>query len=219
MEFVRERLGPDRVICGINQIERMPDGIRFHSKGIPHTAKLKHGMLAFWTPRLTSWILKQAKKAEVTPKLPRGVRIWEQWSLNSREPPDPSTVGMYADMAVWADFEGPHRESSPSSSRLAVLRAGPLIPLEGFHIPPRELTWASAQSFEALSHLCHTFLKWDRFSIHHLKTSSLFEWDQKEPWLLSKHNPQIRVIPACDGPLVDVVQKARSVCEHLLSEC
>ena len=33
LEFVRERLGPERVVCAVNQIELMPEGIRFHSKG------------------------------------------------------------------------------------------------------------------------------------------------------------------------------------------
>jgi hypothetical protein len=211
LEFVRERLGPERMIRAISQVERMPEGIRFYSKDSSHTARIKEGLLVFWTPRLSPWIFHQAKKTEVRPKLPQGVRLWEQWILNSREAPDPSTVGMFGDMAVWADIEGaPTRTITP---RLSVLRAGPLVTLEEMTHPKIGMTWASADSFRALSMLCNDFLKWDRFSVRAMKARAIFEWDKPTPWMLAEANPWVRVIPACDGPLVRVVQTARSSLE------
>ena len=224
LEFVRERLGNERVLCGVNQLETMPEGIRFHSKGALHTAKLKLGMLVFWTPRLSPWIIHQTKKAEVKPHVPKGIRYWEQWSINSREAPDPSVVGMFDDMAVWADFEGqpnlPPQQGDQETlniPRLAVLRAGPLVPLGGKN-SKTALNWGSAESFGSLTSLCQGFLKWDRFSIRSLRARAVFEWDHEEPWLLSQYGPPIRVIPACDGPLVDVVRVARKACDPLLLE-
>ncbi len=219
LEFVRERVAPDRVVCAINQLEWMPEGIRFHSKGSLKTAKLRMGMLAFWTPRLSPWILSQAKSAEVTPLLPSGVRLWEQWVLNSRELPDPHTVGMYNDMIVWSDVEGqPSKQSGATLPLLSILRAGPLVDLNQLNLPQGGLSWASADSFDSLSNLCHDFLKWEKFTIHALKARAIFEWNQEKKWLLSTSDPKIEVVPACDGPLVDVVRAARSACDHLLME-
>src|SRR5690606_37762513 len=31
LEYVRDRLGPQRVLCDVTQIEMIPEGIRFHS--------------------------------------------------------------------------------------------------------------------------------------------------------------------------------------------
>ncbi len=212
LEFVRERIDPERVICAVNQVERMPEGIRFYSKGTLNTAKLKEGMLVYWTPRMTPWVINQAKRAEVPPQLPQGIRLWEQWYLNSRESLDPNTVGMFGDMAVWADYEGPPLSHT---NRLTVLRAGPLMPIHEINPPQGDLSWASADSFNALSILCHDFLKWDKFSVRSLRARAMFEWKSEESWLLSKTNPLIRVIPACDGPLVHVVRVARSSCDRL----
>ena len=214
LEFVRERLPPERVVCEASQIERMPEGIRFHARGGLQTAQLKDGMLVFWTPRLTSWLMGQAKKADVQPHFPRGIRFWEQWSLNSREPLDPGVVGLVDDMAVWSDFEG--FPGTAGSSQLAVLRAGPSMSLDELNLPRGGLTSASTDSFNSLFNLCHSFLKWDRFSVRSLKVRAIFDWDQTEAWTLSQSGPFIQIVPRCDGPLVDVVQTARSACTRLL---
>lgn len=217
LEFVRERLDANRFICAATQIELIPEGIRFYSKGSLHTARLNLGMLACWTPRLSPWILNQAKKAEVSVKLPKGVRLWEQWSINSRETPDPSTVGMFGDMAVWADFEGlPLKNQGPA--RLAVLRAGPVVPIQDLYLPQAGLSWGSSESFSSLSKLCQGFLKWDRFSVRTLRPRAIFEWESPQPWRLTRSDLKIQVLPACDGPLVEIVRQVRAVCDQLLQE-
>ena len=218
LEFVRERLGPERLLCNALQIEIMPGGVRFHAEGAPKTARIRERMLVYWTPRLSQWILSQAKKRNITPTQPTGARLWEQWSLISKESlgegTDCGAVGMLDDTAVWAEVEG-----APSAplTRLSVLRAGKLVRLDAMSLPEGGMSLASSESFKALSSLCSGFLKWDRFSIRSLRSRALFEWDRETPWSLSKGEPEVRVIPACDGWLTDVVRVARASCQEGVS--
>ena len=41
LEFLRERLDPRRIVCAASQIDLIPEGVRFHTNGVPMTAKLK----------------------------------------------------------------------------------------------------------------------------------------------------------------------------------
>lgn len=214
LEFLRERLGSDAVVNDASQIHLMPRGLRFHWKGLPRTARLKDGVIVFWTPKMSSWILSQAKHFDVQPSLPRGVRLWEQWSLVSRTPLDPGVVGFFKnDIAVWADVEG-----SPDGKdlhQLAVLRAGELLDLNSAGAPIKDMSWASKESLLELSSFCHGFLQWDHFSVRSMKARAVFEWGaQPKPWKLmpSEH---AYVISGCDGPLVDVVRNSRIACEDL----
>lgn len=205
LEFVRERLGAARFVLSAAQIETMPGGLRFYSGGKPCTARVQERILVFWTPRLSSWILAQAKRAEKQPRLPRGVRLWEQWSLVSREDLDAEVMGTYGDMVVWSEVEG--TPDAPllagALNRLSVLRYGPLAALDDL-----DFSWISAQSLSALSGLCYDFLKWNRFSVRSMKPRAILEWENPTPWNLSDE-PLLRVVPACDGPLVQVVRRAR----------
>jgi len=214
LEFVRERLGPDRTIADIAQLEVMPGGIRFYSGGAARTARLAQGMLVFWTPRLTNWVLAQAKKLQITPVMPKGLRLWEQWSLMSRDVLDPGIVGLFPDLAVWADVEGMPSSQQPST-RLEVLRSGGLGSWESLSLPQGGSTWASAEAFQDLAFLCNGFLKWDRFSVRAMRPRAIFEWADPSVWLLSDADPNVRVINGCDGPLVDVVRAARKACTLL----
>src|SRR6185437_1821498 len=67
LEFVRERLGPTRFVVAAAQIEPMPGGLRYYSGGKPFTARIHEQVLVFWTPRMTSWVLAQSKRAETEP--------------------------------------------------------------------------------------------------------------------------------------------------------
>lgn len=223
LEFVRERLGSESVICAASQIEPMPGGVRFHAGGSSRTARLVEGMLVFWTPRLSPWVFAQAKRSEVVPEKPAGVRLWEQWSLLSRDPLDPGVIGVYRDMAVWAEVEGLPQPESRRMDCLAVLRAGALVPMDQMLLPEAEgPSWASAGSFGAISELCHHFLKWDRFSVRSVKPRAIFEWENRVPWRLDRperggieSEGQVYVVPACDGPLTEVVRHARQACGRL----
>jgi hypothetical protein len=216
LEFVRERLGPECVICNASQVELMPGGVRFHAGGAPRTARLSEGMLVFWTPRLSPWVFAQARRLEVAPEAPVGVRLWEQWSIVSREGLDPGVIGVYRDMAVWADVEGLPQPESRRIDRLAVLRAGALVPMDRVNSPEGGRSWGSAQSFEALSELCNRFLRWDRFSVRSMRARAIFEWERRELWRLSREDDHhVLVVPACDGPLSEVARNARAACERL----
>ena len=206
-EFIRERVPAEKMLNDVSQLELTTDGIRFRAEGSPRNVRVKEGLIVFWTPRLTPWVLSQAKKSEVSPILPRGIRLWEEWSLVSRDPIDPSVVGMFENMVVWAEGEG--IPDANSSNRLAVLRAGALLQLAGESEP----TWATAESFKSLTRLCHDFLKWEKYSVRSMKPRAIFEWPEDRPatrsFLLQRGSFEARVFCGGDGPLMNVVKTAR----------
>ncbi|MGZ3688864.1 MAG: hypothetical protein ACXVBW_11215, partial [Bdellovibrionota bacterium] len=210
LEFIRERLGSQRVVCDATQIELMPGGVRFHARGEARTARLSAGLLVFWTPRLSPWVLAQAHKAEAAPLVPKGARLWEEWLLNSRDAPDPSAIGMHEDMAVWADAEGVPRDTG----LLAVLRAGPLVKPEMLNHPKGGLSWGSGESFSALGGLCQGLLKWDRFSVRSMRPRAIFEWENPSPFQIPSPGTQVCIVPGADGPLLEVVRRARAACDQ-----
>jgi hypothetical protein len=219
LEFVRERLGQERFVMSAAQIEVMPGGVRFHSDGKAHTARVRDQILVFHTPRMTPWILKQAKRAEVTPRLPKGIRLWEQWSLISRDDLDPEVIGTYANLVVWAEVEG-----SPSSAgvlnRLAVLRAGPLVDVrENPAAQGNSSTenWFSQESLLSLSSLCYDFLKWNRFSVRSMKPRAILEWGEDQHWDFKVSEARVKVVTRCDGPIFDVVRVAHQVAQEVMT--
>ena len=209
-EFIRERVPSEKMLNDVSQLELTTDGIRFRAEGSPRNVRVKEGLIVFWTPRLTPWVLSQAKKSEVSPILPRGIRLWEEWSLVSRDPIDPSVVGMFENMTVWAEGEG--MPDANSNNRLAVLRAGALLQL----VSESEPTWATTESFKSLTRLCHDFLKWEKYSVRSMKPRAIFEWpeDKNEntaarSFLLQRGSFEARVFCGGDGPLMNVVKTAR----------
>jgi hypothetical protein len=227
LEFLRERLGPDQLICGAGQFESIPEGLRFQTGGVSKTAKIRQGTLVFWTPRLNQWVASQVKETGASIPHPLGIRLWEQWLLVSRDELDPSVVGMYSDMAVWAEWEGGMRDpknlKADPIELLSVLRRGALIDLGKAQPGSGESTWASVSSFQSLSSLCHHFLRWDRFSVRSLRSHATLEWNRKdlerEPsdWNLSEEGaPFLRLVPESDGPLVEIVDRARRACRTVL---
>jgi hypothetical protein len=212
LEFVRERLGPEQLICGASQIDLIPEGIRFHQGKVARTSRVREAMLVFWTPRLTPWVLSQGKRLEVEPVMPAGVRIWEEWVLRSREPLDPSAVGVFEDMTVWAEIEGD--PTGRTTELLTVLRPGARVPADSWPTGGAG-SLASGASLQALFRLCQEFLRWERFSIRNVRSRALFEWAEEIPprWTLSETSPRVEVVGGCDGPLVDVVSRARAACE------
>ena len=218
LEFIQERIGSERMICGASQLDLTSEGVRFHAGGSLKTARLKFGALVYWTPRLTPWVLSQSKRMDAELIHPEGVRLWEEWSLVSSEPLDPSIVGAYEDMAVWAEVEGTPSHLETPIKRLNVLRAGALI--KGSQTATEAgNTWASSQSFGALFRLCHEFLKWDGFSVRSMRPRAVFEWRSMHGvQVIRAGDMRARIVSRCDGPLVDAVSAARASCEQLLSE-
>ncbi|HUP56875.1 MAG TPA: FAD-dependent oxidoreductase [Bdellovibrionota bacterium] len=214
LEFVRERLGEEHLICSATQIEPMPEGVRFHAGGSPRTARVRARMLVFWTPQLSRWVLSQAKRFEVQPVLPSGIRLWEEWTIQSRDPIDPGSAGVFEDMTVWCGAEGSPPTSGPAMHDLTVLRPGRLVGIDSVNTPESGMSWANAESFAALESLCLGFLRWERFSIRAMRPRAIFEWEPgARPWRLTDAEPLGLVVPGCDGPLLTAVQVARAACE------
>ncbi|MGK5088060.1 hypothetical protein WDW86_10930 [Bdellovibrionota bacterium FG-2] len=213
LEFVRERLGGESFFSSAGQFEITQGGVRFTVNSEPKSFKINEGLLVFWTPKLTSWILKHAKKFGMTPVLPLGLRLWEQWSVISRESLDSSCVGVFEDMAVWAESEGaPNLEEG--LYRLAILKAGARVGLQAAELRDVGSSWVSEDSLGVLTSLCHDFLKWERFTLRSMKARALLEWGDEKTWPLlatrSSNDLKVRVVNASDGPLVDVVRVARA---------
>jgi len=212
LEFVRER--SKNIVCNATQIELVPDGVRFFSQGKLHTAKIRDGLLVFWTPRLTQWVLNQARHLETTPILPKGVRLWEQWSLISRSTIHPGVIGVYGDCMVWAEIEGSPDGKSPLN-HIALLRAGPLI---NTNLEPRETLLFNSDSFNTLETFIYNFLKWEKITIRGVKSRAIFEWNSdgsQISWSLAKNQIKAKVVMGSDGPLADVVRIAQQSCKEL----
>jgi hypothetical protein len=228
LDYLREKIPAHRVIPSASQLEITPEGLRFYSQGAQITAKASQGLLIFWTPRLTTWLIHQAKQHDFKLNSPLGVKLWEQWFLNLTEAPSPNTIGIYKDMAVWAHFEGSPSQNEPerfgsslfphtTQAELTVLAANQFIPFRNLDSALSNIQWASTDSFSDLSHLCLDFLKWDLFTIRSFHARALFEWKESQALAqsLSPVFPRVQIISRCDGPLVDVLQTVRQVCEAL----
>lgn len=216
LEFIRERLGRDRVICGVSQLGLIPGGLKFHANAMPRTARMSEA-LVFWTPRITQWLTSFAKKVQLELPMPRGVRLLEQWSLISRESLDPGIIASIDRMAVWAEAEGtpPDAGKGEKVDRLSVLQRGALVPIDAL-----ERRWASQESMAAMFRLCFDFLRWDKFSVRAMKTRAILEWPGEwsrrsrenaplPPPCVEQGGLRVRIVMGCDGPLVDVVRSAR----------
>lgn len=223
LEYVRERLGPESILSGVSRIELIPEGVRFHQGRTPSTARIGDSTKVFWTPRMSPWVLGQAKRSGARPLLPKGVRLWEEWVLVSRERLDPGVVGAFSGMAVWAEIEGAPSAASGSRSdqdRLVVLMPGALVAAENFpQSGPSSAwgsNWASSESFTELMRLCGELLMWDKFSIRSMRPRAIFEWSGDSPgartWTMPSGGPEVTVIGGADGPLADVLRVARLAC-------
>lgn len=219
LEFLRERLDPNQIVCGATQIELMPGGIRYYSnvknQKAWQTSKVKEGLLVFWTPKLTNWLFTHFKDLSFLDQgiVDQHAQVWEQWSLVSREPLNPSTVGTYEDLLVWAEGEGPFHKPS---DRLSVLRPGMKVLYRDAVLSAIQGSeWASQESFQALSRLCGGLLRWDKFSIRSMKPRTLLQW--KKPGTFQLETPQVKtwLVCGCDGPLTDVVRNSRKAAEIL----
>ena len=215
LEFVRERLGQDNIVCGANEIQLEPGGIRYYSasdsqRGWNH-AELAEGALVFWTPRMSSWIFSHL---DVSPFVSAtsidGVQTWEEWTLVSKENLDASSIGVFDDLIIWADVQGP---GSEGSDQLTVLRPGPRYPIRDANLSASGQSWASQESFLSLSNLARGFLKWDKFSIRSMRPRSVFLWENPGTHLLASNDTKVWVVQGCDGPIADVVRHSRNAVE------
>lgn len=218
-EFVHERLGSEGLVVGASPIEFTAEGVRFRREGKPVNVRVNDGVLTFWTPKLTSWILGLAAQYEVKPTLPKGIRLWEEWSLLSKDPVDPTSIGMIDDLVVYAEGEGDPIETD--GKRLGVLKPGPLHSISAQQETFR--TWesevVSRNSFERISELCDEFLHWGRFTLRSLKFRQIFEWEGRHPsFILFREKFESRVVTGSEGFMAEVVRTARVAATRFLED-
>jgi len=248
LTYVRERLGPDHILTNVSDIDFLPDGgVRFHSKGVARTARYQSGYLIYWTPRLAHWISVQGKKRNWKLPQPRGLRLWEQWSLLSRFPVDPTVIGVLGDMLAWADVEGvptvseQNRVSAkllqqeknqmdedrgaagPVRTRLTVLRPSTLLE-SGTDLVSRargaqdsRAGWLSSQSLQELETLCRAFLGWSRYSVRGLRTRITYEWSAKPPVVRLSEMGDGWLVAGVEGPLPKIAETVRRSVDRLIS--
>lgn len=212
LEFVRERIGADHLWVNGGWPEITPRLVKCSGGSI----KTRLGSFIFWTPKLSSWIessLLKEKQSQI--KNSPHVRIWEEWTLASREELNPATVGVFENLLVWAEVEGDayERNGNPRKfSRLVVLREGPATDLG------QNYEWAGIDSFTALSRLCHEFLNWRNFSVFSMKPRALLDWDWNAPIgkFFAFDRNRVYLIPYADGPISMVIQQARSVSQDFV---
>lgn len=219
-EFMRERLGEDRMVVGASPIEISSDGVRYRKSGTACSVRVNDGVLIFWTPALTSWILNLALESGVKPELPHGIRVWEEWSLLSKDPVDPSILGQFEEMI--AGFEGEGDPTKQDLRRIGVLRAGPLLGVtDRFESGSTAMldSFASSESFNRISIFCHEFLKWPTFTVRSVRPRLIFEWE-KEPhsFILGRKGFETRVFTGADGALASVASTSRQVVKRFLDE-
>jgi len=218
-EFVRERLGPDGLIVGASPIEFTAEGVRFRRDGKPVNVRVNEGVLTFWTPKLTSWILALAAQYGVKPTLPKGIRLWEEWSLLSKDPVDPTTIGMIDDLVVYAEGEGDPIETD--GKRLGVLKPGPLHSISSQEETYRawESEVVSRNSFERIGELCDEFLRWGKFTLRSLKIRQTFEWEGRHPsFILFREKFETRVVTGSEGFMAEVVRTARIAATRFIED-
>ncbi|HTL11368.1 MAG TPA: hypothetical protein VL588_02705 [Bdellovibrionota bacterium] len=225
-EYLRERLGPDGMVSRAGPIELAADGVRYRRDGAAASVSVARAVLIFWTPRLTPWL-----ESQFTPQLkkegggwkrePTGARVWELWNLVSRDPVDPSTVGVFGDLTVWVSGEGVPGKGPSASRGLSVLRPGARVGLAGVPADEGARAWVAPQSFAAVEDLARDLLGWDRFSIRSVKPRVLMEWDPAQLEDLSevfaarfkRGEREVSVVAGADGPLADVVESAARAAE------
>lgn len=220
LEFLNEKMGDGRVFVSVSQIEPTPDGIRFYASSDIRNAKVSEGIIAFWTPFLTEWISslldRVADPARLLKHMPVGLRIWEHWTLVSREALSPNVVGAFENMLVWASLEGSPAQS-PKLDHLSVLRAGPLLFWKEKRTPQLGGHWVSEDSLSSLSRLCNEFLGWDKFSVRSMIPRWILEWPSDlESRSIPLQHPRLdfRIVTHADGPVSEIVATIQETLEN-----
>lgn len=222
LEYVRERVGGDHLFRSAHGIELIPDGVRFQVAGESRTARARVGVLAFWTPKLSSLVLSwtgaRAKGSLPKDFSPSGLRAWEEWSIRSKEALDWETIAHFEDLAVFAEGEGaPHPEKP--LHRLGVWTRGRLLPPESTLTNASGGRMVSGDSIESIARLCMEFLGWPSFTARSVKPRVSFEWPVSrgvDTVELSHGGLRTRVVSRADGPVASVARVARSAAGEML---
>ena len=222
LEYLREKVGSERVITGVSDLDAIPGGFRFVENGQARTARFTEGVLGFWTPRMKRWMMKLMPERDyrvLAKDVESRTFYLEDWSLVSRDSLDPQVVGLFEDLLVWAEAPPvgvPDRRGNLSRT-LRVLRwTG-----EDATVAREEMT---DQSLGSISRLTRDFLGWNRFSVHSLvrRTWTLPPSDPKNEWELQglrffpSGNMPVAICSRAGGSLPEVVSAARFAVDQWL---
>ena len=225
LEFLIERMGARRVLTGVNGLELVESGISFRdSDSNIVTIEPKEALFMYWTPKITRFVQNSVNKfsknkSVFVSRLPKGVRVWEDWQLVSREGLEAHTIGIFENMVVSSNFEG--APDNPSNQMLEVMLKGNLLTLSDYAYPFRDYLYASGSSIDSISRLCEGFLNWEYVTVRKLTVRELIEWsDSDDPadsvFTLDESKTNAHIVLRCDGPLLDVVTQAANVVEEFV---
>lgn len=197
LEFVRSRISQERILTSISSLELLENGVRLIHKGAPFQAHIRKGLWIFWTPRVTHLIDRFLAAFKQDRKVPAFSYVgWEEWSLRSRDPIDPSYVGLTEDGVAWARLDG-----EPD---------GPIMELNVLMPSESDAKIAGTDSFVRLSRFLQQFLNWDRFRVRDLKTRVMLAGLPEELSLNGAPVP-VRVVSGCEGSLVSIADRISKV--------
>lgn len=212
VEYVRERLGPERILCGVSLSEWLETGIRVYHEQQMKTIKQPEGIVLFLTPRVNSWMRTALKSPLPTPS---GIRLWEEWLIQSKEFLDPSVIGVWEDLIVFSDYEGAPPRDLVSRNILKVFKQSQILSWDKaastLHLP-----YASSETLSDLSEFCENFLDWERFSIAGMIPRVLFEWDDLVQATKLGQNQSVVLVPGSDGPIDQVIAQSLQSIERWL---
>ncbi len=214
VDYLIEKIGSGSFFSNCSQMEFDKKFFRFTSNQTVNHWPLDSiaGFFCFWTPRLDQWIrsiiLAGAKHEKAS--LPE-IRLWERWSLISRDKIVPDTIASIDDLIVMAEAEGAPDQKSPL---LQVYRNCGLEQSDWDRV-------VSQESFDGLLRLFHDTLFWDRFSIRSCQVLRLMDWENSKilgaaPLLGGP--PKLKLIRSCDGALVSVVKSVERQITEILRE-
>lgn len=204
VEYVRERLGPERILCGVSLSEWFENGLRIYHDQQMKTIKSPVGIVLYWTPRLSSWV----RGASTQIPTPKGIRLWEEWLIQSREFLDPSVIGVWEDLIAFSDYEGSPPRDLVSRNLLKVFKPSHLQNWSKTSGYPLNLPYANSEALTTLTEFCEDFLNWERFSISGMIPRVLFEWDELEKATQLGQSDSVVLVPGSDGPLDQVVTQS-----------
>jgi hypothetical protein len=204
LEFLRERLGAEKVVVGAGPIELLDEGLRYFEKGTPRIVAPDGGVFVFCTPRLIRWLASLQNRLPTLDLKPAGYEVWERWSILSREAIDPSMVGVFGDSIVWG-------EAYPGGSRrenlLGVLRYVGKFPSE----QAAAVRWFDGESFSRPQELTRGLLGWEGLTLRSARAHLHLAWDddrvRSATW--GKRKLPFHLVPYADGAAASIAGQVR----------
>ena len=205
VEYVRERLGVEKILCSVSLSRWLDSGLMIYHDQQMKTIRAPSGIVIFCTPRMLGW-MKDASRLAFP--MPKGLRLWEEWLIQSKEFLDPTVIGVWEDLFAYSDYEGPPPRDRTPRSQLRVFKPSSVIHWSRSGGLPQHLPYASSETIGKLTEFCEDFLNWERFSISGMIPRVIIEWDDLAAATQIGNQKEIVFVPGSDGPLDQVVSQS-----------